>query len=853
MSFVVDQINRIDSQIDRLPLSTSSSPTNTTGAAFVAAGASAAASAAHDLLSHPYGHGYKPSTPRIAHLQALIKSLSAAGVGQKKRLLSAERIRGALGQARIAQQCPTCEVHFASSTTTGAVQEGGEVDDSYEHELEWLLLTKAAVHTYGLVLNTILEQTLPLADDIWYWDDVLGSYRHAGLYSVQTSPVRLWSWTKDIYGDVVRRGGWRNGWAEFYGMVREVVRERNVEDLQRSVLSPLARVRNEARAKQSALKKLRLVNANALGVLLGEGLSNHSSHDDGLRTPTVSTAEESFHKWKGAVTRSIALMDIVLREVSNSDVSVDDFDDNVARTTDKDQYYQILDTTGQTALSLSPSLVAERLTSILDDHLLSYSAQFKARSRQHGRPSGLIRYWLPATALLVSSTTIYRIIMGHKAEIVDSIRDLGRTTIDFFNNWVLEPTKRIIGTIRHDEESEVSIMSKRSLEGDRASLERMVVDFAVQNPDNKGNLSEAEIIDIRAKVREGDLTPVLKAYEKDMQKPIVGALSGNLIRALLIQIQKTKVDVEVAMSGIDSILKSQELLFGFIGLTPGVLVCFAITRWLQSTFGDRRGWEKTQLSSQIVRVIRNIDRILVSAQPNQYGELLYKDHGLLLCEVHVLRQLAGKVLPVRIFHDFIEEMDELVDIRTGVAKQRKVLKRMREDSFTPSFITTIGIDFKIRTIELDGKRVKLQIWDTAGQERFRTITTAYYRGAMGILLVYDVTDERSFNNIRTWFSNVEQHATEGVNKILIGNKCDWEEKRAVSTEQGQALADELGIPFLEVSAKSNINVDKAFYSLAADIKKRIIDTAQTSAPAQNTGVNVSDQGGAGAGMAGKCC
>ncbi|KAK8171268.1 ATP synthase regulation protein NCA2-domain-containing protein [Phyllosticta citrichinensis] len=827
MSFVVDQINRIDSQIDRLPL-LASSPTNTTGAAF-------------------------PSTPRIAHLQALVKSLSAAGVGQKKRLLSAERIRGVLGQARIAEQCPTCEVHFASSTIAAAAHEG-DVEDSYEHELEWLLLSKAAVHTYGLVLNTILEQTLPLADDIWYWDDVLGSYRHAGLYSVQTSPVRLWSWTKDIYGDVVSRGGLGDGWAEFYGMVKEVVRERNVEDLQRRVLSPLARVRNEARAKQSALKKLQLANANALGVLLGEGLSNHSTHE-GLHTPTVNTAEQSLHKWKGAVTRSIALMDIVLGEVSKANVAVDDFDSEVASQTYNDEYYQMLETTGQTALSLNPTVVAQRLTSILDNHLSSYSTQFQARSRQHGRPSGFVRYWLPATALLISSTTIYRIIMGHRAEIVDSIRDLGRTTIDFFNNWVLEPTKRIIGTIRHDEDSEVSIMSKRSLEGDRASLERMVVDFAVQNPDNKGNLSEADIIDIRARVREGDLTTVLRAYEKDMQKPIVGALSGNLIRALLIQIQKTKVDVEVAMSGIDSILKSQELLFGdsFIGLTPGVLVCFAITRWLQSTFGDRRGWEKTQLSSQIVRVIRNIDRILVSAQPNSFGELLYKDHGLLLCEVHVLRELAGKVLPVRIFHDFIEETDALVDIRTGVAKQRKVLKRMREDSFTPSFITTIGIDFKIRTIELDGKRVKLQIWDTAGQERFRTITTAYYRGAMGILLVYDVTDERSFNNIRTWFSNVEQHATEGVNKILIGNKCDWEEKRAVSTEQGQALADELGIPFLEVSAKSNINVDKAFYSLAADIKKRIIDTAQTSTPAQNTGVNVSDQGGAGAGMAGKCC
>ncbi|CAG8813789.1 3948_t:CDS:2, partial [Gigaspora margarita] len=165
-----------------------------------------------------------------------------------------------------------------------------------------------------------------------------------------------------------------------------------------------------------------------------------------------------------------------------------------------------------------------------------------------------------------------------------------------------------------------------------------------------------------------------------------------------------------------------------------------------------------------------------------------------------------------------------------------LLLRFSDDSFTPSFITTIGIDFKIRTIELDGKRIKLQIWDTAGQERFRTITTAYYRGAMGILLVYDVTDERSFNNIRNWFSNIEQHASEGVNKILIGNKCDWVEKKAITKEQGQALADEFKIKFLETSAKANINVEEAFFTLARDIKKRLIDTHTPEQPkAQNDG------------------
>ncbi|KAJ1737528.1 GTP-binding protein [Coemansia sp. RSA 2049] len=168
---------------------------------------------------------------------------------------------------------------------------------------------------------------------------------------------------------------------------------------------------------------------------------------------------------------------------------------------------------------------------------------------------------------------------------------------------------------------------------------------------------------------------------------------------------------------------------------------------------------------------------------------------------------------------------------SGVGKSCLLL-RFSDDQFTPSFITTIGIDFKIRTIELDGKRIKLQIWDTAGQERFRTITTAYYRGAMGILLVYDVTDERSFNNIENWYMNVEQHASEGVNKILIGNKCDIDDRRVVTKDMGQALANKFNINFKETSAKSNINVEESFLELAADIKKRLLDSA--SQPEQTT-------------------
>ncbi|KAK9126909.1 hypothetical protein Scep_015755 [Stephania cephalantha] len=184
-----------------------------------------------------------------------------------------------------------------------------------------------------------------------------------------------------------------------------------------------------------------------------------------------------------------------------------------------------------------------------------------------------------------------------------------------------------------------------------------------------------------------------------------------------------------------------------------------------------------------------------------------------------------------------------------------LLLRFSDGSFTTSFITTIGIDFKIRTIELDGKRIKLQIWDTAGQERFRTITTAYYRGAMGILLVYDVTDESSFNNIRNWIRNIEQHASDNVNKILVGNKADMDEsKRAVPTSKGQALADEYGIKFFETSAKTNLNVEQVFFSIARDIKQRLAETDNKAEP-QTIRINQPDQaaGGGQAPARSACC
>uniref|UniRef100_A0A8C0S7L0 Ras-related protein Rab-13 n=1 Tax=Canis lupus familiaris TaxID=9615 RepID=A0A8C0S7L0_CANLF len=140
-----------------------------------------------------------------------------------------------------------------------------------------------------------------------------------------------------------------------------------------------------------------------------------------------------------------------------------------------------------------------------------------------------------------------------------------------------------------------------------------------------------------------------------------------------------------------------------------------------------------------------------------------------------------------------------------------------EDSFNNTYISTIGIDFKICTVDIGRKKIKLQIWDTAGQEGFKTITTAYYRGAMGIILVYDITDEKSFENIQNWMKSIKENASAGVERLLLGNKCDMEAKRKVQKEQVIKLAREHGIRFFETSAKSSTNVDEAFSSLAWDI------------------------------------
>lgn len=155
---------------------------------------------------------------------------------------------------------------------------------------------------------------------------------------------------------------------------------------------------------------------------------------------------------------------------------------------------------------------------------------------------------------------------------------------------------------------------------------------------------------------------------------------------------------------------------------------------------------------------------------------------------------------------------------SGVGKSCLLL-RFADDSFTESYISTIGVDFRFRTVKVGDKYVKLQIWDTAGQERFRTITSAYYRGADGIIMTYDVTAKESFEHVQDWLSEVNKYANENTVRLLVGNKCDKEKDRQVEKERAIKYAEEQKMPFVETSAKTAQNVEQAFGVIAQQLIK----------------------------------
>ncbi|RZC94193.1 hypothetical protein C5167_021437 [Papaver somniferum] len=187
---------------------------------------------------------------------------------------------------------------------------------------------------------------------------------------------------------------------------------------------------------------------------------------------------------------------------------------------------------------------------------------------------------------------------------------------------------------------------------------------------------------------------------------------------------------------------------------------------------------------------------------------------------------------------------------SGVGKSN-ILSRFTRNEFCLESKSTIGVEFATRTLQVDGKTIKAQIWDTAGQERYRAITSAYYRGAVGALLVYDTTKRQTFDNVQRWLRELRDHADSNIVILLAGNKSDLKHLRAVNEDDAQVIAEKEGLSFLETSALEALNIEKAFQTILTEIyhivSKKALAAQEAAAsaglPGQGTTINVADASG----------
>ncbi|KAF6170327.1 hypothetical protein GIB67_043017 [Kingdonia uniflora] len=165
----------------------------------------------------------------------------------------------------------------------------------------------------------------------------------------------------------------------------------------------------------------------------------------------------------------------------------------------------------------------------------------------------------------------------------------------------------------------------------------------------------------------------------------------------------------------------------------------------------------------------------------------------------------------------IDYVFKIVLIGDSAVGKSQILSRFARNEFSLDSKATIGVEFQTRTLQIQNKSVKAQIWDTAGQERYRAVTSAYYRGAVGAMLVYDITKRQTFDHIPRWLEELRSHADKNIVIILIGNKSDLENQRAVPTEDAKEFAQKEGLFFLETSALEATNIETAFSTILTEI------------------------------------
>ncbi|KAJ2084227.1 Nuclear control of ATPase protein 2 [Coemansia sp. RSA 988] len=547
-----------------------------------------------------------------------------------------------------------------------------------------LVLVNAAAAVHAHAIQQLLGAVLPLSADIDYWSTQDSDILAQGLYFVQTLPQRLSCWCSHA-AQVVHRcftaqtqtsgNRYKDLWlllsiGHLFPVTDQLTPGGSIDndkggdsrrDLRRMLrlsvdprdINLLALVRHEVRYKRQKLMSMQLRLAASIGIL----------------SQSVVDKDAYVQSSESAV---VLLMQQVSEAVNNLEGSRE-----FVETTDTSQNGNIA------ARVAMVQCTAERIQNIIP--------LVCSKTRDYCRPSLATRCWIPVVVTLVGARWMSRYIAGHSNDLREWASDAVYTLRNYISQYILAPLRSGYETIRYGKHT-YSVMSQESLASDLEPLENMVTGFASRF----GNVDPAEI---RQRVTQGDLSDVMRVYAREMQQPFRNVLFGDLIQAMLIQVQKVKVDVGQTMAALDKLLKSNELNFLLLSTVPATLSIYAAVDWLSSRFSWWISGGRRNMIISLQLIVRDIDRLLnqdiASDMPAENGilQLPAVAQGRLICLTHYLRHHAqelpdsasagrlrtelgwSQALPfTRTL--FLQDIGDMESATLGVLQKRRVIARM---------------------------------------------------------------------------------------------------------------------------------------------------------------------------------
>ncbi|KAF9576096.1 Nuclear control of ATPase protein 2 [Mortierella alpina] len=492
---------------------------------------------------------------------------------------------------------------------------GGQQTSTMEH----LFLAKCTVAVYLNLLDIILNATLPLSNEIEYWQSLRDSPTWRLLYIVQTSPHRLFSLTRSVVvstrdhlDSLIETAEDKERRTRLLQMIQYFPEFLKKHLISQPVSFPVA-IHYEISSHRKQLQRIKEYQAECLGLLAEQGLNLNAEHLEDLGSPSSSSVSFAGENTQRAekfvqdqISRTVCLMERVLDKASKDTHHLTDPQQQKVPSRNAARSLTMLGNLhGVTNLSNTEML--EHLKDLIQIQIPRYVEETENQAKKFHRPSWLTRIWIPALVGYFALKYGLRYVSEHRADLDEFLEEAWDTAKRFVTDWVWEPSMRVMAIIRHsDDQGSLQMLGNESLKSDIASLERMVLDFGKEHY----RMGQEDLAALSQAVHNGDISVVMRAYEQELKTPLKGAVAGHLVQTLLIQVQKTKVDVEVAMAALDKLLKANELNFAFLAVGPSLLLLWAVSAQAKSSWQKIAGRNLGVVSLQMKNSLRQVEKLL---------------------------------------------------------------------------------------------------------------------------------------------------------------------------------------------------------------------------------------------------